>query len=135
MTATCRLPCCASPRRTVSELLEHGLRRNRAAPLLHQGTDCADAEGNTARFSIDIDGKVIAAVGFRVTNCATLIAYGELIAETVSGMRIELASGLTARDLVDALPGVPPFKRERAVLAVAAFRGALANISIDREDP
>ncbi len=45
MTATCRLPCCAAPRMTVSELLERGLRRNRAAPLAIQGDDCADAEG------------------------------------------------------------------------------------------
>lgn len=114
---------------TVNELLDRGLRRMRAAPLPIEGDDCTDAEGNRARFSITMaDGK-IAAVGFRVTSCATLIAYGELIAETVPGLRLDLAAGLSARDLVDALPGVPPLKRERAVLAVAAFRSALANIS------
>jgi NifU-like protein involved in Fe-S cluster formation len=114
---------------TVSELLERGLRRNRAAPLAVEGDDCADAEGNRARFSLDTAGETIAAVGFRATSCATLIAYGELIAATVPGLRIELASALTARELVDALPGVPPLKRQRAVLAVTAFRSALANIS------
>ncbi|HJS07751.1 MAG TPA: iron-sulfur cluster assembly scaffold protein [Pirellulales bacterium] len=114
---------------TVSELLERGLRRIRAAPLAVEGEDCADAEGNRARFSIEAAGGKVAAVGFRATTCATLIAYGELIAETTPGLRVELAAGLTARDLVDALPGVPPLKRERAVLAVAAFRSALANIS------
>jgi hypothetical protein len=31
------------------------------------------------------------------------------------------------------LPGVPPLKRERAILTVAAFRAALANISITIE--
>jgi NifU-like protein involved in Fe-S cluster formation len=72
-------------------------------------------------------------VSFRTTSCATLIAYGELIAETVPGMRLELAKAVTARDLVDALPGVPALKRERAVLAVAAFRSALAKISTNRE--
>jgi NifU-like protein involved in Fe-S cluster formation len=129
MTATCRLPCCASPRQTVSELLERGLRRNRATPLSREGTQVSDADGNAARFSIDVRDATIADVGFRMTSCATLVAYGELIAETVAGMRIELANGLTARDLVDALPGVPALKRDRAVLAVAAFRSALSKVS------
>jgi NifU-like protein involved in Fe-S cluster formation len=114
---------------TVSELVERGLRRNRAAPLPHEGAQLGDADGNAARFSIDVRDAAIADVGFRMTSCATLVAYGELIAETVAGMRIELANALSARDLVDALPGVPALKCERAVLALAAFRSALAKIS------
>jgi NifU-like protein involved in Fe-S cluster formation len=133
MTATCRLPCCAAPRMTVSELLERGLRRNRAAPLAIQGDDCADAEGNRARFSLDVVDGTIGAIGFRVTSCATLIAYGELIAEATPGLRLELAAGLSARDLIEALPGVPRLKRDRAVLAVAAFRSALSEVSSSRE--
>lgn len=135
MTATCREPCCATPRMTVGELLERGLRRNRAAPLATEGDDCADAEGNRARFSVETANGRIAAIGFRATSCATLVAYSELIAETVPGMRIELAAGLDARDLIDALPGVPAFKRQRAVLAVAAFRAVLAKIPEPREQP
>ena len=129
MTATCRLPCCAAPRMTVSELLERGMRRNRNAPLAIEGDACTDTEGNGARFSIAIAGGTVTAVGFRATSCATLIAYGELIAETMPGRSLDLAAGLSARDLVDALPGVPPLKRDRAVLAVAAFRSALSKVS------
>jgi NifU-like protein involved in Fe-S cluster formation len=135
MTATCREPCCAKPRMTVGELLERGLRRNRAAPLAIEGDACGDAEGNRARFSVATSGGKVAAVGFRATSCATLIAYGEWIAETAPGLRLELAAGLSARNLVDALPGVPALKRERAVLAVAAFRSALAKASNDEERP
>ena len=114
---------------TVSELLERGMRRNRNAPLAIEGDGCTDAEGNGARFSIAIAGSKIEAVGFRATSCATLIAYGELIAETMPGRSLDLAAGLSARDLVGALPGVPPLKRDRAVLAVAAFRSALSKVS------
>jgi NifU-like protein involved in Fe-S cluster formation len=114
---------------TVSELLDRGLRRMRAAPLAIEGDDYADAEGNRAQFSIETADGRVAAVGFQATTCATLIAYGELIAETAPGLRLDMAAGLTARDLIDALPGVPPLKRERALLAVVAFRSALANIS------
>ena len=130
MTATCREACCSvTPRRTVSELFERGFRRNRAAPLPVEGAQLTDAEGNAVRFSIDVaDGK-IAGVGFRATSCATLIAYCEFIAESVPGFRLEIARELTAANLVEALPGVPALKRERAMLVVAAFRAALATAS------
>jgi hypothetical protein len=128
MTAACREACCnGTLRLTVSELFERGFRRNRAAPLAFEGSPCVDAEGNSARFSVDIaDGK-IAGIGFRASSCATLIAYCELIAEVTPGVRLEIARELTATDLVEALPGVPALKRNRAVLAIAAFRAALAS--------
>ena len=127
MTATCREACCSvTPRVTVGELFERGFRRNRAKPLAIEGSKCTDAEGNSARFSLELaDGK-LAAVGFRVTTCATLLAYCELVAEIAPGFGPEIAEGLSARDLVEAVPGVPELKRPRAVLAIAAFRAALA---------
>ena len=135
MTAACREACCSvAPRLTAGELFERGHRRNRAVPPSIEGSLCADAEGNEARFGLELaDGK-IAAAGFRVTTCATLVAYCELIAEIVPGFGLDIAEGLTPRNLVEALPGVPALKRERAVLAIAAFRAALAaarNTTID----
>jgi NifU-like N terminal domain len=118
MTATCREACCSvTPRHTVSELFERGFRRNRAAPLPIEGAQLDVADGK------------IAGVGFRTTSCATLIAYCEFIAESVPGFRIEIARELTAANLAEALPGVPALKRERAMLAIAAFRAALTTAS------
>lgn len=129
MTATCREACCAPPRMTVSELFERGLRRNRDAARSVQGAECRDPEENSASFSVDLEHGKIAGIGFQVSTCATLIAYCELIAETLPGRTIDLAQALTPRDLVEQLPGVPPLKRHRAVLAIAAFRAALAAAS------
>jgi NifU-like protein involved in Fe-S cluster formation len=130
MTATCREACCSvTPRHTVSELFERGFRRNRAAPLPIEGAQLTDAEGNAARFSIDVTDGRIAGLGFRATSCATLIAYCELIAEIVPGFRLDIAREMTATSLVAALPGVPAFRRERAMLAIAAFRAVLASVS------
>jgi NifU-like protein involved in Fe-S cluster formation len=126
MTASCREACCVKPRLTVSELFERGYRRNRAASLPIEGAQCHDADGNSARFSLAIaDGK-IARIGFRATTCATLIAYCEYLAEIVSGFSLEIAKELTAAQLVASVPGVPALKHERAILAIAAFRAALA---------
>jgi NifU-like protein involved in Fe-S cluster formation len=134
MTAACREACCnAQPRLSVSELFERGYHRNRSAPLAIEGTRHADAEGNTACFSLDTTDGRIAGIGFRATTCATLIAYCEYIAEIVLGFRVEIARELTAEQLVASVPGVPPFKRERAVLAIAAFRACLA--AAGHDDP
>jgi hypothetical protein len=126
MTATCREACCSvTPRMSASELFARGFRRNRAAPLPVRGAARTDAEGNAAAFSLDLAANRIAAVGFRVTTCATLVAYCELIAETVPGFDIEIARAFSAADLIDALEGVPEFKRGRAALAIEGFRAAL----------
>ena len=109
----------------MSELFERGLRRNRAAPLPVQGVPCSDAEGQTAAFSLDILEDKIAAISFRASTCATLIAYCELVAETMTGRRIESDFSLTAQGLAESLPGIPPLKRDGTVLAVAAYRAAL----------
>ena len=114
---------------TVSELLERGLRRNREALPADPAPDCTDAEGNAARFAVTLAGDRVGPIGFRATTCATLIAYCEWLAETVPDQRVSLAAALTPRDLIDAVPGVPPLKRERAVLAVAAFRAAFVSLA------
>src|SRR6478672_1593422 len=103
MTATCRDACCSvQPRLSISELFERGYRRNRSAALSIEGTRHADADGNTACFSLDTtDGRIVD-TGFSATTCATLIAYCEYIAEIVQGFRLEIARELSAAQLVAA---------------------------------
>jgi NifU-like protein involved in Fe-S cluster formation len=126
MTATCREACCSvTPRFTVAELFERGYRRSRETPLPMQGDAVADAEGNSARFSLAVSEGKLAGMRFQATACTTLIAYCEAVTELLSGFSAEMAGQLSARDLVDALPGVPALKQDRAVLAIAAFRSAL----------
>jgi NifU-like protein involved in Fe-S cluster formation len=126
MTAACREACCSvTPRFTVSELFERGFRRNREAPLPLEGETVKDAEGNTARFSVEIDDGHLDDARFRASSCTTLIAYCEAIAELAPGFSIEIAAQITPSELIAALPGVPALKQNRAVLAIAAFRAAL----------
>jgi NifU-like protein involved in Fe-S cluster formation len=134
MTAPSRDACCSvTPRVTVSELFERGFRRNRAAPLPILGAELSDTDGNTACFSLAIAGERIVDANFRVSSCATLIAYCEFIAELVPGSRLDIVTAITPADLVEALPGVPALKRDRAVLAIAAFRAALARTNERRQ--
>jgi hypothetical protein len=126
MTAACREACCnVSPRLTVTELFERGFRRTRQTPLAIEGAPCTGADDNTARFSLDVAAGRIEAAGFRASCCATLIAYCEYLVGIAPGFSLAIARELTAANLVDAIPGVPAQKRDRAVLAIAAFRSAL----------
>jgi NifU-like protein involved in Fe-S cluster formation len=126
MTSTCREACCsATPRFTVSELFERGYRRNRETPLPLQGEAIVDAEGNSVRFSLVVSGEKVAETRFQATSCTTLIAYCEAVSQLLTGFSADIAGQYSARDLIDALPGVPALKQDRAVLAVAAFRSAL----------
>jgi hypothetical protein len=69
MTAACREACCSvTARLTVGDLFERGLRRDRAAPFGIEGAARTDAEGNAARFSIEIAHGKLAAVNFRATT-------------------------------------------------------------------
>jgi hypothetical protein len=129
MTATCREPCCVAVRSTPSELFERGFRRTREPPFAIEGAVCTGPDGNTARFSIALSGDRLGAIRFQASPCATLIAYCELIAETLSGHSLEIARTLTPQELVRQLTGVPLLKQNRAALAVAAFASALAAAS------
>jgi NifU-like protein involved in Fe-S cluster formation len=120
---------------SVADLFERGFRRNRAAPLAIEGMPCTDSDGNGARFSLSVaDGK-IAGVGFHVSSCATLVAYCEFIAEIVPGFGLDIAQALAPANLVEGLPGVPVLKRDRAVLAIAGFRAALAVAATSARSP
>jgi len=123
----CNLPCCGvSPRRSVSALFDRGYRRARLAPLASQGEPRRDGNGFTAQFSLAVEDGAIEGVGFRASTCVTLVAYCELVAELAAGQTVADAARLSPAALISELEGVPPAKRDRAFLAIGAFRNALA---------
>jgi NifU-like protein involved in Fe-S cluster formation len=82
-----------------------------------------------ARFSLAIHEETIAEARFEATPCATLVAYCEALAEHVSGRALSEVPSLDAQGLVELLKGVPPGRRDRAIIAVAALRAATLAIS------
>jgi len=122
----CESACCGNaPRRVVSDLFDRGYRRNRLAPFAVQGATLRDANDLTASFSLDIADDTVRDIRFQVSTCITLIAYSELIVELAAAKGARAAAVLSESDLVSALPDVPLLKRDRAVLAINAFRAAL----------
>ncbi len=121
------MSCCPVPARalTLQDCLERGLRTRRAAPLSHLGAWIETPGSLRARFSLAVERAVIAEIRFEATPCATLVAYCQALAEHEAGRPLAAAPGLDARALVALLVGVPPAHRDRAVLAVAAWRTAI----------
>jgi hypothetical protein len=126
----CEGACCGNaPRRTVSDLFDRGYKRNRLAPFSVQGAILRDANELSAAFSLTVERDTIKAVRFQVSTCITLIAYSELLAELAAEEKLRHAARISETDLVIALPDVPALKRDRAILAINAFRAALAAAS------
>jgi NifU-like protein involved in Fe-S cluster formation len=109
-------------------LFDRGYRRNRLDPFPFEGAELRDANDLSARFSLDLANGVIKGIRFRVSTCITLIAYCELITELAAGKTAREAAALSEEELIAALPDVPAMKRNRASLAINAFRAALAAV-------
>lgn len=116
----------------MSDYIDRGMRRARSTHANDLAAGCLDDEGRFARFGVQVDSGVIAAVGFRASSCTTLIAYCEIAAERVSGLPPTTAiRSLRAADLARALPSVPAVKRDRAQLAARALMTALLDTARD----
>jgi NifU-like protein involved in Fe-S cluster formation len=105
----------------------------RAPPLPVTGEWVATPQGLRARFSLDLHDGIIAEIRFESTPCATLVAYCQALTEHESGRALMSSPSVTADGLVALLEGVPPLRRDRAILAVAALRAAIVKSISTRE--
>ncbi len=80
------------------------------------------------RFYLQVRDEKIAAASFESTTCVTLVAYCELLCHQAERHTLRDAIALSPAELAAALPDVPPVKRDRALLATAAFQSAIAQI-------
>lgn len=102
------------------------MRRRRGLSLPTAGRLVSDEEGRFAQVSLRITAGVVTGVHFDASTCATLIAYCELAAEWVTGLRVaEAARGLRPLELMNALTSVPVERRRQAILAAQAMMAAL----------
>ncbi|HLQ85559.1 MAG TPA: iron-sulfur cluster assembly scaffold protein [Salinisphaeraceae bacterium] len=111
---------------SVFACLERGLARRRLPPLAHAGRRVAAADGQWACFTLAVADNRLAEIRFNASPCSTLIACCEALAELNQSARLDVTPIVDTAVLLARLPGIPASKQERAVLAVAAWRAALA---------
>jgi NifU-like protein involved in Fe-S cluster formation len=110
---------------SVSACFERGRSRMRQPLPGIPGETVNDHRGLQAAFAVRVVDNRLLEIGFRATTCITLIAYCERLRELIQGSLLEDARRLDSTDLINALPGVPAYRQNTAVLALFALRAAL----------
>src|SRR5271167_903828 len=116
---------CATRRPSAFDHLMRGFRRNGGPLLAIVGRVARDGDGRTAQFSFELEDDVLKAVSFKVSTCATLIAYCEFVAECITGATLSQAVALTPEQVIAPLKGIPPHKHDCARFAITALRTAV----------
>tara|TARA_B100000029_G_scaffold353038_2_gene345630 strand:+ start:1148 stop:1492 length:345 start_codon:yes stop_codon:yes gene_type:complete len=81
-----------------------------------ENEDC----GDVATISLRVDGEQIVEARFQTTGCSGAIACCSAVTELLTGSALQVASELTAEDVIDYLDGLPTDKRGCAKMAAMA---------------
>ncbi|MFA7249191.1 MAG: iron-sulfur cluster assembly scaffold protein [Dehalococcoidia bacterium] len=120
-------PCgCARPRRTVTDYVLAPCRASRTALPAPAGERIAGPDGVGIRIHATLRDSAIETMSYEASSCATLVAYAEVLGDLVVGRSIVEAAVVDPRTLVDALPGVPRARQDRATLVARAWASAVA---------
>lgn len=82
---------------------------------------------DTMEIYLRLDGERIEEVTFMTDGCGPSVACGSVLTTMVTGMSLNEAGDIRARDLLDALDGLPDESAHCAELAVSTLREAIAN--------
>ena len=118
--------------RTVYDYFNQALRSPRDPDLPVQGELISGNDGLSAQFFAEVQGDRLTRVSYRCATCVTLVAYCELLAETLAGLSPAEVMLVKTSDLIDALPGVPSFRYDRAGLALGALQSAVGRAEMPR---
>ena len=85
--------------------------------------------GDVLRLAARVEDGRIAAVRFKCSGCVPAMAAGSAATELVQGKTLNELRGLTERDVIQALGGLPPASRHAAQLAADALHALAKEIS------
>ena len=83
--------------------------------------------GDTLRLFIKVSDNRIVDVRFLTFGCAAAIAASSITTEMIRGKTLDEVLGISDRDVVDALGGLPPAKLHCSVLAEKAINAAVSD--------
>ena len=81
--------------------------------------------GDTLRLFVKVSDNRIVDVRFLTFGCAAAIAASSITTEMIRGKTLDEVLGISDRDVVDALGGLPPAKLHCSVLAEKAINAAV----------
>lgn len=81
--------------------------------------------GDTLRLFLKVSDDRIVDVRFLTFGCAAAIAASSITTEMIRGKTLDEVLGISDRDVVDALGGLPPAKLHCSILAEKAINAAV----------
>ena len=81
--------------------------------------------GDRLRLTLQISGKKIEAAQFLAYGCPPTLVCGSALTEMLIGRSLAEARGISRKDLIDALGGLPSRKQHAAALAIEALKTAI----------
>jgi nitrogen fixation protein NifU and related proteins len=91
------------------------------------GADEYDGCGDLARFFLRVRDGVATEVRFQTYGCGPTIAAASVASELVVGRPVSALAGLKAREVEDALDGLPDDRKHAADVVAGAVRAAALN--------
>ena len=83
--------------------------------------------GDRLRLSLRVKNGRIQAARFLAYGCPPTLACGSVLTELIQGKKIEEVVGLTRKELIDAIGGLPSRKQHAAALAIETLRAVTEN--------
>ena len=117
-----------------AELLDHfenprngGVVENANVAVRLENPACGDILELSAR----VEAGQIVEIRFRVKGCVPAMACGSAITELVKGKSVEAAKGISRKELLGAVGGVPEASSHASYLAIDAMRALLEKLGTD----
>ncbi len=110
------------------EVLEHFMNPKNAGKIRDAdgiGTVGEPDCGDFLTIYIKVKDSVISDISFLVCGCVAAIATSSITTELAMGMSLDEAYGITEKDIVNALGGLPDYKLHCSVLGAQALKNAI----------
>jgi nitrogen fixation NifU-like protein len=91
--------------------------------------------GDTMEIWLEVKNDRISNATFWTDGCGTTIAAGSMVTEMARGQSIAEAQGISQKDILDALGGLPDESLHCALLASNTLREAIRDYLILRREP
>ncbi len=110
-------------------IMEHFMEPRNRGRLEHPsgvGLSGTPGQGPYFVFQIVSDGTHVEQASFQCHNCGVTVACGSMLTELVTNKTLQDCRQITAKDLTDALDGVPPDKMHMVSFVLDALKIALS---------
>ncbi|HEX3282694.1 MAG TPA: iron-sulfur cluster assembly scaffold protein [Pyrinomonadaceae bacterium] len=85
--------------------------------------------GDRLRLALKLNEGTIAAARFLAYGCPPVLVCGSALTELIQGKTTEEALGVTKKQLVDSIGGLPARKQHAAALAIETLRSAIEKVA------